>query len=306
MKMRIIYLFVFLLVVGAATYWWSTTSFGLETQAPSAVTNVETTREETVIAGAIGSSETLFADLQILAEQLGAQLGDSNIRTSEAVMAQDVTEAAHLLRQGRADVFVGEALPIFVASELSESEVFLGMAVDGRARTSSTIFVTDEQTEWTPDALKGQVIAFTTETSTDFLLVKAELLSRGFVMEQTRGNPPTSLDVIGYYFAGGEDEVLAHVKSGIADAGVIPTHVFLESLSESDILLTPVLATAEIPSGLVVLRSGIDTSFKTSAKIALLQTSFEGQAFVEITPADIAALQKLTPFINLDILNLEE
>lgn len=150
---------------------------------------------------------------------LSDYLQSKGLQMGSIVNAPSIDKMIDLIKAGRVD-FVTESP--YGAARIMEATGAVPVLIqekDGVKSYNSVIFVDRDSGIKDLHDLKGKTIVFEDPESTSSYMLPRQLLSSvGLELIESAKPAP---EKVAYYFAGGDDNVLAHVKLGRADAGGI-------------------------------------------------------------------------------------
>ena len=207
---------------------------GAETIAPSSSTaGVEPQEQSQIISlGDIDPDEPpkKIAKFQPLADYLAANLADLGIQKGQVVIARDIDEMGRFLSEGTVDVYFDSAFPILATQDLSGSKIILRRWKGGIVEYWSRFIAKKDGGIASVEDFMGRVIAFEEPRSTSgFLLPAGTLMQRGFTLtEVSEPGAQVSVDEIGYYFSGDEENTVELVLRGDVAGGGISNEDYQE------------------------------------------------------------------------------
>jgi phosphonate transport system substrate-binding protein len=153
-----------------------------------------------------------FAPLQNYLQSKGLPMGS-------IVNAPSVDRMIDLIKEGRVDFVTESPYGAARIMDATGAAPILIQEKDGVKRYNSVIFVDSNSGIEDLDDLKGKTVVFEDPESTSSYMLPRQLLSNAGLelVESTEPVPGK----VAYYFSGGDENVLAHVKLGRADAGGI-------------------------------------------------------------------------------------
>lgn len=274
MKMRLLYIFTFILIVASIIYWWRVISFGQYDEINQEDSSLAHPSEDVLYIGSVGlSSEAVSEEFEPFAAYLEARLSGSGGGQVEVVSLESAAEAARMMRQGRLDVYIDSPFASYVVVQLAEARPAFARWQSGAETYRSVIFTRESSGITQPADLAGRVIAFEFPDSTSaYFLTKSELLALGMNPLKI-SDPDESVPEggVGYYFAGNETAIVEAVTTGAAAAGVLASDDY-EKLVHAEIQSAyPVVHTSlEVYRQVVVFRGDLDQHLADRLSVELL------------------------------------
>jgi len=237
-------------------------------------------------------------EFQPFINYLLSKLGTYGYTKAEFVGTTSVSEMAGLVREGKIDIIIDSAFPVYVVSKLAGTQVIADRWKGGVGTYHSAIFVKKESTINTLDDLKGKILAFDSTTSTvGYFLPKAELIKEGYTLLQKK-TPSDSCPstAICYVFVHGN--VYENVAKGIVPAGAESELEIDGYFGKSIINYRIIKRLPDIPRFLVATSSNLNPSMTNTIKNTLftMDQSSEGRTILK----SFADTAKFTPVANND------
>lgn len=293
---------IFLFVIGVAGWYFYTSS--VQQKANMQITQITQPTETGVLrVGETIDEDGLAADtkeFQPFIDYLVQNLATKGFSYTkgEFVGAHSVSEMAQLVREGKIDVVIDSAFPVYVVDKLAGAQVLLNRWKGGVETYHTAIFVKQNSPIKTLDDLKGKILAFDSTTSTvGYFLPKAELIKQGYTL--TQKDKPTDAckqTEICYTFVHGN--VYESVASGIVPAGAESELEIDAYFGEKITNYRIISRTSDILRFLVATKGTMDPKVRSAIRDILVnmnQTS-EGRTVLNAF-ADTA---KFTPVDNTD------
>ncbi|HSW97952.1 MAG TPA: PhnD/SsuA/transferrin family substrate-binding protein, partial [Candidatus Saccharimonadales bacterium] len=220
----VVTIIVILLILVGGTGWYVYTS--MQSKNNAQLTQISPAIEETNVlrVGETIDEDGLSADtkeFQPFIDYLIKALASQGFpyTKGEFVGAHSVAEMAEQVREGKVDIVVDSAFPVYVVDKLAGAQVLLNRWKGGVETYHTAIFVKQNSPIKTLEDLKGKILAFDSNTSTvGYFLPKAELTKQGYTLTQ-KNKPTDSCKVteICYTFVHGS--VYEGVANGVVPAG---------------------------------------------------------------------------------------
>lgn len=254
-----------------------------ESSEPSIAPVPAATRASTLVMGAIAGDPTArqekATNRQALLDYLVPRLTEHGITRGEMAYASSPVELSMMLRLGEVDLFIETVFPAYVTNRLAQAEVLLNAWRQGIEKYHSIIFALASGPVKSLDDLKGRYITFEDPNSSSaYLLPKAELLDQGYKLVEKKGSDdPVAAGEIGYYFVYTDDRLVSDVIEGRAGAsGTKPADAdeYLQANGLPKETLRVLLKTLDIPRSVAMVRMTLDDALKLKLK-ALLRVMHE-------------------------------
>lgn len=244
---------------------------------------------ETIVIGTVSQDVVGAAEeYRPIADYLAEQLAEHSIKAGRVKIASRTTEMAQWMRQGKVDLFIGSPFPAFAVDQLARSEPLVSRWKKGAEKYHAVIFAKKESGITSPDELKGKTIAFINKDSTSgYLLPKAELLNRGFTLTEVEGpSSQVNPDEIGYYFALSDNALVKAVMDNTTSAAAhneSELRILMEKDGEKIGDYIFLLTTADVYRHIVTVNRHLDPAIKEKIRSALLNlhTTPEGQEILQ-------------------------
>jgi phosphonate transport system substrate-binding protein len=211
----------------------------------------------------------------------------SGLKTSSVVLTLTSNEMAERLRKGEVDIVSDTLFGAMIYERDAGAEIALREWKKGVASYKSVIVARADSGIDSLEKLTGKRMAFEDETSTSaYHAPLAIMLKRGLKMRRIDAGAPPPAGAVGYFFAGGETNLLARVHRGMADAGAV------SDLDWNDASVTPEVMRREmrvihesppITRGVMVARRGIAPAVRNAVLDALvaMDGNEEGKAVLK-------------------------
>lgn len=301
------------LAAAALFLWWGASGTGRDGAA-------EVASRTTLVIGSV--SEDVADDVeeyQPIADYLVAQLASFGYTAGEVVVAPTTVEMARLIRQGQVDVYIDSPFPTFAVDQLTRSEPLVNRWKKGVEKYRSVIYVPAATGLTRVDQLQGRVMAFDHPASTSgYFLPKAALLQEGYTLRKVSGPeavvPP---DEIGYYFPGGDKDMMQAVALGEVIAAAQNQSELEEFIEEHGGEYRYLLTTPYVYRHVVTAAEHLDPAVRAAIQEVLvtMHTHEAGQALLkgfkktarftafEPTPAAAyAGIEELLPLVEQEII----
>ncbi len=274
---------ILLIAAGAGLYWYMQTSSKSVTPLSSTLTQVPSEKNvlhvgQTIDERGLGEDTKEFQPfIDYLVKQLDSQ-GFSYTR-GEFVGAKSVSEMAQLVREGKIDIIIDSAFPVYVVNKLAGAQVILDRWKSGVGTYHSAFFVKTGSSIQSLNDLKGKIMAVDGPTATTgYFLPKAYLINLGYTL--TQKNQPTDSvapNEIGYMFV--HDKVFEDVANDMLPVGAENEDEVRGYFGDKINQYRFVGKTPEILRYLVATRADLDTRLSAVIKNILLgmDQSPEGQ-----------------------------
>lgn len=213
--------------------------------------------------------EKLLGDVATISTNLSERLGIP----VEGRVTLDHAAAVEALRNGDADISFMGALPFVLAEAHIGAEALLSELYRGSATYRGRVFVRRDSGIKTLEDLRGRDIAFADPISESGYLYPLDL----FIQAGLVRAPDSASDFFGrYYFAGGYQQAMQAVSSGLVDAACASE--FAEQLltPEQQTELNWIEETKPIPAHVVVARPDLDSELKSRFADLLLSLNEPG------------------------------
>src|SRR5258708_3709422 len=289
-----------LLLIGFGIFFYQRQ---LQSQSTQTSSSNQTTIEKNVIhIGFTIDEDGLDAntkEFQPFVDYLASQLQDQGITAGKLVPAKSFAEMAQLVRQGKVDVYIDSAFPVFVVNELAGAKVLANRWKGGVETYHSIIFVKKDGPIKKLDDLKGKIISFgAPNTTTGYFLPKAELIQQGYKL--TLKQSPTdhvAPDEIGYIFAG--DKIYDNVTNGVTAAGGENEDEVKAFYKDTFPQYTAISKTTDILRFLVATRSDMSPQLRTKIQTVLvnMDKTPQGQTVLK----EFAETARVTPVSSDDV-----
>ncbi len=216
----LVVLILIVIVVGIAWYFFTKGSQSPQSQQTQA--SSPSAEKGTLRVGENIDEDGLDADkkeFQPFIDYLVANLHQYGYTKGEFVGTHSVSEMAELIREGKIDIVVDSAFPVYVVGKLAGAQVIADRWKGGVGTYHSAIFVKKGSTINTVGGLKGKMLAFDSNTSTvGYFLPKAELIKEGYTLAQkTKPTDSCKNNEICYVFVHGS--VYESVAKDVVPAG---------------------------------------------------------------------------------------
>jgi len=193
------------------------------------------------------------------------------IGAGTVVAANSIEAMSSLLRQSKADIYIGGFFPTMAVSRLSGSKLLLRRWKDGSSDYKSVIFTRKDSRIAILEHLGGKVIAFDEPfSSSGYFVPKVELLRIAFlVLPDQSVVGPVKSDEVRYVFSRGETNTIYMVANGEVAAGAVDDqkyHALAKNLNGLKILHE----TQSFPRQIVSHRADFPVKLLTKIKNVLL------------------------------------
>lgn len=237
-------------------------------------------------------------EFQPFINYLVAHLRQYGYTKGEFVGTHSVSEMAEMVREGKIDIVVDSAFPVYVVGQLANAQVIADRWKGGVGTYHSAIFVKQTSSIQTINDLKGKILAFDSNTSTvGYFLPKAELIKQGYTLTQ-KINPTDacSSKEICYIFVHGN--VYASVEKGIIPAGAENEYEINDYFGNKIINYRIINRSPDISRFLVATSSSMDPKLTDTIKNILFTMDQNPQG--RQTLHSFADTAKFTPIENND------
>ena len=262
--------------------------------------SIEPEERNTLIIGSVSPDvEDDIEEYQPFTDYIVKQLANPEITTGKVEVAASAAEMAQWMRQGKIDIFLDSPFPTFAVDHLARSAPLVNRWKKGVEKYHAVIFVRKDSGITSLDGLKGKILAFDHKDSTSgYLLPKAELISRGYSLQEVQGpNDQVGPNEIGYYFLLSDNKLVKAVIEGTV-AGAAQNEAEMrerieengEKISDYAILFT----TQDVYRHVVTASRFLDSDLKNEIKNILLNMdkTEEGQEVLK----KFKKTTKFTPF----------
>ena len=218
MKMRLLFLLIFILIIASVVYWWRVVSYGYEKPAASTAVveqGVDNPIQQSLVFGILTSdpgaegAEAFFQSLQ-------PALEGTDIADVEVVSFDTVVDAARAMRQGRIDIFFGPSFGAYEVAKLGGGDALLERVQPDAAQS---VFYAPVSAGLTNDLAGLTVAVGDTHSSLLYLLPLAELRAQGFNVVDS-GDTSANSRSVKFVTKASVSDIEEDVISGAADAGV--------------------------------------------------------------------------------------
>jgi phosphonate transport system substrate-binding protein len=226
------------------------------------------------------------------------KLKNQGIDKGEFVGTKSVTEMTELVREGKLDVVIDSAFPVYVVNHLTSAEPIADRWKGAVDTYRTVVFVKKDSPIQTISDLKGKMLAFDSLTPTaGYFLPKAELTKQGYTLTQKdKTTDPVGPNEIGYSLVHGN--VYEAVANGVTPAGaeseLAVDNYFGDKMSNYRIIF----ATPYILRFLVATRNDLNPNTRDAIKSILfsMDQNPEGKSVL----AAFANTAKFTPVTTTD------
>ncbi len=239
--------------------------------------------------------------------QITAFLSEELAIPVEGFVTQDHAAAVEALRNGDADISFMGALPYVLAHDQTGAEVILAEVYRGRSVYTGRVFVRKDSGIRTLEDLRDKSIAFADPISESGylypldLFVQAGHLTRGEDLQNFFSN---------VYFAGGYQQSLQAVINGFVDAAGASQYAELLVAPDQLEELTWIAESDPIPSHVVLVRPGLDSSRVEAFKQVMLKLNqpdykhflkyvYSPDGYVEATHEDYTSVEEVARLYGL-------
>ncbi|PMJ96383.1 phosphate/phosphite/phosphonate ABC transporter substrate-binding protein [Vibrio sp. 10N.261.55.A7] len=246
-------------------------------------------REELLVIGVISSNpQRAYKRTQPFAEYMAANLQQHNITTARVVIAKDVRQMTHWLKNGQVDL-VSET--VFASQELiqnADAQLLARRWKDDVAEYSTVFFSRLNNGVNSLDDLKGKTVVFEDRGSTSaFLIPAATLLDQGYQLYELtspREVPPDGK--IGYIFSdefsrsGGETNMMSWVHRNIVAAAAFSNLDWGKEIPDQVRNELQVIYTSQtLPRSLILNRSSMPPELKQDILKLLLNAHLDPEGY---------------------------
>jgi phosphonate transport system substrate-binding protein len=212
---------IIVLFAGIGWYFYSKNSTQKQVTQQTDVTQ-PTTEKGVLRVGEDIDEDGLAADkkeFQPFIDYLVSKLSAQGYTRGEFVGTNSVSEMSQLVREGKVDIMIDSAFPVYVVGKLAGAQPIANRWKTGVETYHSAIFVKQNSPIKTLDDLKGKMLAFDSLTSTvGYFLPKAELIKLGYTLTQkNKPTDPCPATQICYTLVHGS--VYESVANGVVPAG---------------------------------------------------------------------------------------
>ena len=250
-----------------------------------------------------------------LASYLAQALQSEGIDQGKVVVARSIPEMAHLLKQGKIDLYVDSPYPALAVSRLSGSKLFLRRWKKGIAEYRSVIFARADSGVSRLEELKGKLIAFEEEFSTSgYFVPKLVMMQQGLKLVAKKNvADPVAPDEVGYVFSLDDENAMIWVVRGKVAASVMDNQTYVRQALPHLKNLKVVYQTFSFPRHVVSHRADLPTHLVAKIKETLIQMDQSDQGkktlekferttkFDEIPEQGIAPLLKAGKWIDAEL-----
>lgn len=225
--------------------------------------------------------------LAAMADYLVKAASASGLKTSSVVLTLTSGEMVERLKKGEVDLVSDTLFGAMMYERDGGAEIALREWKKGVAAYKSVIVTRADSGIDSLEKLAGKRMAFEDETSTSaYHAPLAIMLKRGLKMQRIDGGASPPPGKVGYFFAGGETNLLARVHRGMADAGAV------SDLDWNDTTVTPeamrremrvIYESPPITRGVLVVRRGMAKPVREALLGALtaMHENEQGQAILK-------------------------
>ena len=218
-----------------------------------------------------------------LGEYLVKTANGAGLKSSAVVLTLTSNEMAERLRRGEVDLVSDTLFGALIYERDGGAEIALREWKKGVAEYRSIIVARADSGIDRLEALSGKRLAFENETSTSaYHAPLAIMLRRGLKMRRIEADASPPAGAVGYFFAGGEANVLVRVHRGMAEAGAISNLDWEDAGTTPEAMrrdLRVIYESPPITRGVMVVRRGLATPVRQALLEALtaMDASAEGQ-----------------------------
>ena len=250
-----------------------------------------------------------------LATYLALALQSEGIDQGKVVVAKSIPEMAHLLKQGKIDLYLDSPYPALAVSRLSGSKLFLRRWKKGIAEYRSVIFTRADSGVSRLEDLKGKIIAFEEEFSTSGYFVPKLVMMQQGLQPVAKKNvaDPVAPDEVGYVFSLDDENAMIWVVRGKVAASVMDNQTYVKQALPHLKNLKVLYQTFSFPRHVVSHRADLPGDLLAKIKETLIQMDQSDQGkkalekfertikFDEIPEQGIAPLLKAGKWIDAEL-----
>lgn len=227
------------------------------------------------------------------AQALADRLHEVGIGRGEVVVESSLGQLAERMRRGEVDLVIDSPFPAVLLGRLVGARPLLRRWKDGQAGYRSVVFSRVDGPVQRLEDLQGSMIAFGEPFSTSsFLMPKASLRDRGFVLERYEDvAADVPADRIGYLFSGDSENTLFWVLESRIGAGALNLEYFERLAGSRRGELQVLLTTPEVPRQVVCCRADLDPEVIAAVERVLVGLERDPQG-----RAALAAFDRTTRF----------
>lgn len=241
--------------------------------------------------------EKLLGDIKAISDYLSKQIG-APVR---GFVTSDHAAAVEALRNGDADISFMGALPYVIAEKEIGAEVVLSEVYRGEPTYTGRIFVRRDSGIETLADLRGKAIAFADPISESGYLYPLQTLVEAKLLKQGQDAKAFFREV---YFAGGYQQAMQAMASGLVDAAAASQYAELLLTPEQQAEVKWIAESDAIPSHVVIVRKGLDVDLKAKFTAAMMKLNepenkpllahvYSPDGYVEADPKRFDGVKKL-------------
>jgi phosphonate transport system substrate-binding protein len=247
-----------------------------------------TERVEQLVVGKVSDNpKKAHPAFAALGKYLVKAANGAGLKTSSVVLTQTSSEMAEKLRKGEVDIISDTLFGALVYERDAGAEIALREWKRGVPAYNSLIVVRADSGIDSLEKLAGRRMVFEDETSTTaYHAPLAVMLRRGLKLRRIEAGAPPVAGSVGYYFAGGEENVLVRLHRGLADAGAMNNLEWNDSETTPDAIrrdLRVIYESPPITRGAMVVRHGLAKPVRAALVNALtaMHENADGQQVLE-------------------------
>lgn len=208
--------------------------------------------------------EKLIGDIAVISDWLSSEIGVP----VRGFVTSDHAAAVEALRNEDADISFMGALPYVLAEAHVGAQVILQEVYRGEPHYTARIFVRKDSGFTQLSDLRGKTIAFADPISESGYLYPLDQFAEAGLLSRD-DDPRSFFDRV--LFAGGYQQAIQAVASGLVDAAGASEYSELLLSPEQQMEVTYIAETPSIPSHVVVARDGLDPDLQARFVEAMLR-----------------------------------
>ena len=208
--------------------------------------------------------EKLLGDIKVISEYLSKNVG----LPVRGFVTSDHAAAVEALRNGDADISFMGALPFVIAEKEVGAEVILSEIYRGKPEYTGRVFVRRDSGIERMEDLRGRSIAFADPISESGYLYPLQSFVEAGLIDQG-ADPKSFFGEV--YFAGGYQQAMQAVATGLVDAAGASQYAELLLSAEDQTRVKWIVESKPIPSHVVICRKALDRAVREKFVAAMLK-----------------------------------
>ncbi len=273
------------------THCLSAVAAGLIGLAPLAANSAESAapRADHLVVGKVSDNpKKVHPALTAMGEYLVRAANGAGLKTSSVALTLTSAEMAERLRKGEVDLVSETLFGALIYERDAGAEIALREWKGGVSAYRSLIVARADSGIGDLEALRGKRIAFQDETSTTaFHAPLAVMLKRGLKMRRIEAGASPPAGTVGFFFSGGETNLLARVHRGLAEAGAVSDLDWEDTGTTPEAIrrdLRVIYESPPITRGVMVVRRGLAPAVRKALldSLVAMNESTEGQEVLKV------------------------